>query len=45
VRAVEGERLLERIRELHAADYFAYRSRRSWKVCGEQVGGRGRIER
>ena len=27
-RAIEDERLLERIRELHAANYYAYGSRR-----------------
>ena len=46
-RAVEDERLLERIRELHAANYYAYGSRRMWKAltrAGEQV-GRGRVER
>jgi putative transposase len=29
-RAVEDERLLERIRELHAANFYAYGSRRMW---------------
>lgn len=46
-RAVEDERLLERIRELHAANYCAYGSRRMWKAllrAGETV-GRGRVER
>jgi transposase InsO family protein len=46
-RAIEDERLLERIRELHAANYFAYGSRRMWIAldrAGEQV-GRGRVER
>ncbi len=46
-RAVEDRRLLERIRALHAANYYAYGSRRMWKAltrAGEQV-GRGRIER
>src|SRR4051812_5190256 len=46
-RAVEDERLLERIRELHAANYFAYGSRRMWKALrrsGECV-GRCRVER
>jgi hypothetical protein len=33
-RQVEDERLLERIRELHAANYFAYGSRRMWKRGG-----------
>ena len=39
-RAVEDERLLERIRELHASNYFAYGSRRMWKAllrAGERV--------
>ena len=46
-RAVEDERLLGRIREVHAANYYAYGSRRMWKAlqrAGEQV-GRGRVER
>jgi len=46
-RAIEDERLLERIRELHAANYYAYGSRRMWKTlrrAGECV-GRGRVER
>jgi putative transposase len=46
-RQIEDERLLERIRELHAANYFAYGSRRMWKAlraAGEDV-GRGRVER
>ncbi len=46
-RSLEDERLLERIRELHAANYFAYGSRRMWKAllrAGELV-GRSRIER
>ena len=46
-RAVEGERLLGRIRELHAANYYAYGYRRMWKAllrAGEQV-GRGRVQR
>ena len=44
-RAVEDERLLDRIRELHAANYYAYGYRRMWKAllrAGEQV-GRGRV--
>jgi putative transposase len=47
VRRLEDERLLTRIRELHAANYYAYGSRRMWKALlreGEQV-GRGRVER
>jgi putative transposase len=46
-RAVEDERLLDRIRDLHAANYYAYGSRRMWKAlkrAGERV-GRGRVER
>lgn len=40
VRALEDERLLGRIRELHAANYYAYGYRRMWKAlrrAGEQV--------
>jgi len=39
-RAVEDERLLARIRELHAANYDAYGYRRMWKAllrAGEHV--------
>jgi transposase InsO family protein len=39
-RQVEDERLLGRIRELHAANYYAYGSRRMWKAlrrAGEPV--------
>jgi putative transposase len=46
-RAVQDERLLGRIRELHAANSFAYGSRRMWKAlrrAGEDA-GRGRVER
>jgi putative transposase len=46
-RRLEDERLLLRIRELHAANYYAYGSRRMWKALvreGEHV-GRGRVER
>jgi putative transposase len=46
-RAVEDERLLGLIGELHANNYFAYGSRRMWKALrrvGEDV-GRGRVER
>jgi transposase InsO family protein len=46
-RAIEDERLLARIGEIHAANYYAYGSRRMWKAltrAGEQV-GRGRVER
>ena len=47
VRAEEDERLLERIRSLHAANYYAYGARRMWKAlsrAGEQV-GRDRVAR
>jgi len=46
-RAVEDERLLGRIEELHAANYFAYGYRRMWKAlkrAGEHV-GRDRVKR
>jgi hypothetical protein len=46
-RAVEDERLLARIRELHAANYYAYGYRRVWKAllrAGEQV-SRCRVQR
>jgi putative transposase len=46
-RAIDDERLLKRIRELHESNYFAYGSRRMWKAllrAGEHV-GRGRVER
>jgi putative transposase len=46
-RAVVDERLLERIRELHAANYYAYGYRRMWKAlvrAGEQV-PRCRVQR
>lgn len=46
-RRIEDERLLALIRELHAANYYAYGSRRMWKALlreGEQV-GRSRVER
>ena len=46
-RSLEDERLLARIREIHAANYYAYGSRRMWKAltrAGEPV-GRGRVER
>jgi hypothetical protein len=47
VRTVEDERLLGRIRELHAANYYAYGYRRMWKTlrrAGEQV-PRCRVQR
>jgi hypothetical protein len=40
VRAVEDERLLGRIRELHGLNYYAYGYRRMWKAlrrAGERV--------
>jgi putative transposase len=46
-RQVDDERLLALIGELHAANYYAYGSRRMWKALrreGEQV-GRSRVER
>jgi putative transposase len=46
-RAIEDERLLELILQLHERNYCAYGSRRMWKAllrAGEQV-GRGRVER
>jgi putative transposase len=46
-RAVEDERLLVRIRELHAANYYAYGYRRMWKAlrrAGEKV-PRCRVQR
>jgi putative transposase len=46
-RAIEDERLVEKIRQLHASNYYAYGSRRMWKALrrvGEPV-GRGRVER
>ncbi len=46
-RAVEDERLLSVIREVHEANYCAYGYRRMWKALrrgGEDV-GRGRVQR
>jgi putative transposase len=46
-RQIDDERLLALISELHAANYYAYGSRRMWKALlreGEQV-GRSRVER
>jgi len=46
-RAVEDERLLKRIRELHAGNYYAYGYRRTWKAlrrAGERV-PRCRVQR
>jgi transposase InsO family protein len=46
-RAIDDERLLAVIREVHAANYYAYGYRRTWKAlgrAGEQV-GRDRVKR
>jgi putative transposase len=46
-RAIEDERLLERIQELHESNYLAYGYRRMWKAltrAGERV-GRCRVQR
>jgi putative transposase len=46
-RAIEDDRLLELIREIHASNYYAYGSWRMWRAllrADEQV-GRGRVER
>ena len=46
-RSLEDERLLDRIEEIHKADYCAYGHRRTWialKREGEEV-GRGRVQR
>jgi putative transposase len=46
-RVIDDERLLERIREVHAANYYAYGYRRTWKAlgrAGEDV-GRDRVKR
>jgi putative transposase len=46
-RVIEDERLLERIRELHAANYYAYGYRKLWLAlgrAGEDV-GRDRVKR
>jgi putative transposase len=46
-RRVEDERLLVRIGELHAANYFAYGYRRMWKALGRagETVGRDRVKR
>jgi transposase InsO family protein len=47
-RRVEDERLLERIRELHAANYYAYGYRKTWlalRRAGEHDVGRDRVKR
>jgi putative transposase len=46
-RAIEDERLLARIEEIHKANYCAYGYRRTWIALrrgGEEV-GRGRVQR
>jgi putative transposase len=46
-RAIEDERLLGRIGEIHAANFYAYGSRRMWKALRRagEAAGRGRVER
>jgi len=46
-RAVDDERLLDRIREMHAANYYAYGYRRMWKALGRagETVGRDRVKR
>jgi putative transposase len=47
-RQVEDERLLQRIGEVHAANYYAYGYRRTWKAllrAGETDVGRDRVKR
>ena len=46
-RAVQDERLLERIEELHARNYYAYGYRRMWKALGRdgEPVGRDRVKR
>ena len=46
-RALEDERLLARIREVHAANYDAYGYRRMWRALGRagETVGRGRVQR
>ena len=46
-RVIDDERVLRRIREVHAANYYAYGYRRTWKAllrAGEDV-GRDRVKR
>jgi putative transposase len=46
-RVIDDERLLDAIREVHAANYYAYGYRRTWKAlgrAGEDV-GRDRVKR
>ena len=47
VRSLEDERLLERIRELHAANYHAYGYRRMWKALlrSDELVPRCRVQR
>jgi transposase InsO family protein len=47
VRAVEDERLLERIEEIHAANYHCYGYRRTWKALRREriEVGRDRVKR
>ena len=46
-REIEDERLLGHIRELHAANYYAYGYRRMWKALGRagETVGRDRVKR
>jgi putative transposase len=46
-RQIEDERLLEVIRELHAANYYAYGYRRMWKALGRagETVGRDHVKR
>jgi putative transposase len=46
-RVIEDERLLARISELHAANYYAYGYRRTWKALGRagETVGRDRVRR
>ena len=47
-RVVQDERLLGRIREVHAANYYAYGYRRTWKAllrAGETDVSRDRVKR
>jgi putative transposase len=46
-RVIEDQRLLAAIREVHAADYYAYGYRRMWKALGRagESAGRDRVKR
>jgi putative transposase len=46
-RVIEDERLVQRIREVHAANYYAYGYRRMWKALGRagEDCGRDRVKR